>query len=74
MSEHAPLFPTTVYKAHGVTYVPHFRNENIFVGPGYPKHSSQRYTAAELVSAGATKEVDMLWSRASHGVVDDSHL
>ena len=70
MSEHVQLFPTETYKLNGVTYVPHFRNVAVFVGPGYPRHTKQRYTADELVAAGAVKAVAMLWSRSVHGKVD----
>lgn len=73
MTEHAPLFPTETYSLNGVTYVPHFRNVSVYVGPGYPRHTTQRYTAAELIAAGATKAVSMLWSRGVHGTVDELH-
>lgn len=71
MSEHAQLYPTTTYKKDGVTYVPHYRNSSIYVGPGYPQHNKNRYTEQELVAVGATKDVAMLWSRSQHGIVTD---
>lgn len=71
MNDKAPTYPTEVYKKDGITYVPHYRNATIFVGPGYPFTNKERYTAAELSAAGATKELGMLWSRGQHGEVSD---
>lgn len=72
MNDNAPTYPTEVYKKEGVTYVPHYRNSSIFVGPGYPHTCKHKYTAEELVEAGAKKEVSMLWSRAQHGEVSNA--
>lgn len=69
----AELFPTVVYKLNGITYLPHYRNSSIYVGPGYPHKSAERYTEQDLLRVGATKEVEMLLSRAQHGVVDATH-
>lgn len=73
-NESAALYPTEVYEKDGVTYVPHYRNSSIYIGPGYPHASSKRYTAEQLVAAGAQKGVRMLWSRAQHGEVTDTRL
>ena len=70
--EKASTYSMTVYKKNGITYLPHYRNWSIFVGPGYPHACNKRYTAEELVAAGATKDVGMLWSRAQHGEVTDT--
>ena len=66
-----PLVQTHVYQARGVTYVPHYRNDSIFVGPGYPRLNQTRWTAEELVVAGATKAVLMLHHRGKFGAVDE---
>lgn len=71
MSDKAVLYPTETYKFQGITYVPHYKNGSIFVGPGYPIHNVRRYSAAELIAAGAVKNIDMLWSRSMHGKVDN---
>jgi hypothetical protein len=71
-TEKASVYSMDVYKKDGVTYVPHYRNSSIFVGPGYPHACNKRYTAEELVLAGAKKDVGMLWSRAQHGEVTDT--
>jgi hypothetical protein len=72
--EKASLYSMEVYKKDGITYLPHYRNWAIFVGPGYPHASNKRYTAEELTAAGATKEISMLWSRGQHGEVTDTRL
>ena len=74
MNEKASTYPTEVYKKDGITYVPHYRNSSIFVGPGYPHANKKRYTAAELTSVGASREIGMFWSRGQHGEVSDTKL
>lgn len=66
------LIETTVYKKHGVTYVPHYRNSSVFVGPGYPRFTRARYAEHELIDAGAKRETMMLWTRSHFGVVTDA--
>jgi hypothetical protein len=73
MSEKAPLVETTVYVLDGITYVPHYRNDTIFVGPGYPRTNTTRYPALKLIDLGAEKQSMFLWSRGMHGVVDATH-
>jgi len=60
----------TVYVLRGIVYVPHYRNKDIFVGPGYPRHNMTLYTAADLLALGAVESVDFLWSRGTSGRVD----
>jgi hypothetical protein len=67
MSDHAPTVNTTTYVINNVTYVPHFRNVNVFVGPGYPRSNRRLYTSDELLAAGATAVPKFLWSRGEHG-------
>ena len=66
-----PLVQTRVYQGGGVTYVPHYRNDSIFVGPGYPICNQTRWTAEELEAAGATRAVMMLQHRGKHGQVNN---
>jgi hypothetical protein len=63
--------PVRVFVLNGVPYLPHYRNADVFVGPGYGKHNFIRYTAADLWIAGATPEGKMLWARGDNGIVDE---
>jgi hypothetical protein len=56
-------YPYTVYKLHGVTYVPHYRSTGVYVGPGYAK-TGKEYSSADLVSAGAVAVQETLWYRS----------
>lgn len=73
MTEYATkdLIETTVYVKNGVTYVPHYRNISVFVGPGYPRYTRARYAEHELIDAGAKREERMLWTRSLYGTVTD---
>jgi len=62
------------YKLYEVTYLPHYRNENLFVGPGYPRHNQRVYTVDELVKAGAYRLTMLLWSRGKMGVINKFNL
>jgi len=53
-----------------VTYLPHYRNHDFFVGPGYPRHNSKFWTAKQLEDAGAKRMAMMLWHRGTTGTVD----
>jgi hypothetical protein len=64
----------TVYIANGVTYVPHYRNTSVFVGPGYPRHTQAQYSANDLIQGGAQKGMALLWRRSSSGVVSANYL
>lgn len=66
--------PHTVYKLNGVKYVPHYRNRQVFVGPGYPRLTQKVYSAAELAEAGAKEDTDFLWHRGEHGLVNATNL
>lgn len=63
----------TAYVLKGITYVPHYRNENVFVGPGYGKHNFDRYNSSELMLMGAKPTIEYLWSRSRDGIVDRKH-
>ena len=54
----------------GITYIPHYRNDAVFVGPGYGKHNFDRYTGPELLLKGAKPTTEFLWPRGQHGIVD----
>ena len=74
ISESSPLVNYVTYKLGNITYLPHYRNWNVFVGPGYPRTNRRRYTAAELVNAGAKSADQMLWPRSEHGIITDGNL
>jgi len=63
-----------VYRKGDVVYVPHFRNSDAYVGPGYPRFTKQRYTEYELVAGGAVQESMPLWVRGKYGLVNDANL
>jgi len=69
----ATTYEQATYRKDGVTFVPHFRNNSVFVGPGYPRYNQKRYTEAELVEAGAAKQPRFLWSRGTAGVVNNAN-
>lgn len=66
-------FDAIVYQLNGITYLPHYRNKEIFVGPGYPRQAPQRFSGAELEEMGAVKTLKNLWVRGAYGVVTDQH-
>lgn len=53
-----PVVPTDVYTLHGVMYVPHYLEKDMFVGPG-----SVRRSKSNLLSQGASTHSLMLWER-----------
>jgi len=63
-----------VYRKDDVVYVPHFRNSDAYVGPGYPRFTKRRYTEYELVAGGAVQETMPLWTRGKYGLVSDTDL
>jgi hypothetical protein len=71
--EAAPVTAQVAYKLQDVTYVPHYRNSSLYVGPGYPKFNRSVYTAAELVLAGAASVHEVLWARGTYGTVNEIH-
>lgn len=66
-------FEAIVYDLNGITYVPHFRNKNLYVGPGYPRQNLMRYTDVEMQLRGAKPRTEMLWHRGDSGRVDDKN-
>ena len=73
-TDSAPLLAQLTYKLGEITYVPHFRNSDVYVGPGYPRFTKQRYSEFELVAKGAVQESMPLWTRGKYGMVDDANL
>lgn len=67
----AEHFEALTFVRKGITYVPHYRNRNIFVGLGYGRHNFTRYTQQELLLLGAKPVTQMLWHRGGEGIVDD---
>jgi hypothetical protein len=70
-NEKAKKYEQIVYDLKGITYVPHYRNNSIFVGPGYPRHTNTRYSDVELMMLGAKPRAEFLWSRGTTGEVSD---
>lgn len=66
-------FEAVVYDLNGITYVPHYRNKSIYVGPGYPRHTLMRYSDLEMQLRGAKPRTEMLWHRGDSGRVDDKN-
>lgn len=66
----APTEETAVYILEGITYLPHYRNKSVFVGPGYPRESTARFSVIELLERGAEKQYMNLWPRSLLGIVD----
>ena len=69
----ADQYEYIVYDLRGITYVPHFRNQHIYVSPGYPRHNKMRFSDAELQLMGAKPRAAMLWTRGVNGDVSDSN-
>lgn len=73
-SDSAPREFQTALKFGEVVYVPHFRNGSVFVGPGYPRVTKQRFSEEELIRLGATRVQTLLWNRGTYGLVNDITL
>ena len=69
--EKTDLTLQVAYMLDGVTYVPHFRNSSIFVGPGYPRLNKNRFSKDLLLGLGAKPKMELLWPRATLGAVTD---
>jgi hypothetical protein len=67
----AERFPTRSLVLKGIPYVPHYRNESVYVGPGYGRSNFDRYTAQELLVKGAQYQPEMLWPRGVDGIVNE---
>ena len=69
----ADRFEYITYELNGITYVPHYRNRNVFVGPGYPEKSYITYSDKVLQMMGAKPKTMLLWHRGEDGLVDERH-
>jgi hypothetical protein len=67
----APLIAQKAFKINNIVYVPHYRNESVYVGPGYPKQNMNIYSASELITKGAVQVTALLWSRGAHGLINE---
>jgi hypothetical protein len=71
--ESAPLLAQVAYKLGDITYVPHYRNSSVYIGPGYPRVDKSRYSAEQLMLKGAIAVTEILWTRGNHGIVTDTN-
>ena len=67
----APLELSVVFIKNGITYLPHYRNSSVFVGPGYGRFNSTQYSENQLLVRGAEKEKRFLLSRGTTGAVSE---
>jgi len=58
------LYP--VWELDGITYLPHYLNTEVFVGPGY-REGKVAYSARYLREKGAKASTRALWRRMSFG-------
>lgn len=66
----AELEEYPVYVLNGIPYVPHYRNDSVYVGPGYGKHNFDTYSYKELLLMGAKEKTEALWMRGTNGIVN----
>lgn len=52
-----------VYRLGRITFVPHYTQPGVFVGPGYGRYNLATYTERELIRLGATMGLEFLWQR-----------
>ena len=55
------------FNLNGVTYLPHYQDSKLYVGPGYPRHNKNIYTSADLLTMGAKASMSHIWKRVEHG-------
>jgi len=60
--------PYTVYVLKGITYVPHYRNESVYVGPAYDWNQTA-YSPEYLQRQGASVGTLYLWKRGISGQI-----
>lgn len=69
----AERVPSHALVLKSVPYLPHYRNADIYVGPGYGRSNFDRYSAQQLLLKGAQYQPEMLWSRGANGVVSEQN-
>ena len=72
-NQKAERFPMYLLVLNGVPYLPHYRNVDVYVGPGYGQTNFDRYSAQQLRLKGAKYQPKMLWSRDVNGVVNEKN-
>lgn len=72
--EYAEKKDYIAFKLNGVTYLPHYQDSKLFVGPGYPALNKNVYTSTQMLEAGAKASIMHLWKRVEHGLGRTSSL
>jgi hypothetical protein len=54
---------TIVYELNGLTYLPHYRQVNCYVRPGYGRAHFEEMSAMQLIFAGAKTSTEYLFTR-----------
>ena len=69
--DHADKVSTIVYTFNGITYLPHYKNVNEYVRPGYGREHYETRSAAQLIFAGAKTSTEYLFTRVGgdHGAI-----
>ena len=73
IDDHIERTNQQVWKKNGITYVPHYRKPDVFIGPGWAAkvitekgktiYHPMEYTLQQLISAGAVASEMFLWPR-----------
>ena len=69
--ESTPRETYKVFFMGNIMYVPHYRNSSVYVGPGYPRLNTNRFSERDLIELGAMSSKAHLWTRSEHGIVND---
>lgn len=56
------------FRLNGITYLPHYLDASLFVGPGYGKQNRKLYSANELRDMGAVAVSEFLWPRPKYAL------
>ena len=56
------------YNLNGITYLPHYQNSNLYIGPGYPRHNKNIYKPDDLLAVGAKAVMLHIWKRMENGI------
>ena len=64
-TENGPALRTSqsAYKIGAITYLPHYRHADRYVGPGYGLRHLDHHSSQELLNAGAERVQIMLMTR-----------
>jgi len=74
--EYAEKKDYVTFKLNGITYLPHYQDSKLFVGPGYSRHTKTVYTSTQMLEAGAKASIMHLWRRVEYslGKTDNNKL